>query len=104
MEVRGKRDIPEKTRRPAASSGTIPTCRNPGVTQPEIEPEKRLGQKTPGSREAMRAKRGEHGAAPECEGGWKLDIPEENPPTRAKARFAVLQCENSAVTPLRPPP
>ncbi|KAJ8869726.1 hypothetical protein PR048_028721 [Dryococelus australis] len=27
----GKREIPEKTRRPAASSGTIPTCENPGV-------------------------------------------------------------------------
>ncbi|KAJ8897441.1 hypothetical protein PR048_002787 [Dryococelus australis] len=26
---RGKREIPEKTRRPAASSGTIPTCENP---------------------------------------------------------------------------
>ncbi|KAJ8871316.1 hypothetical protein PR048_027633 [Dryococelus australis] len=25
----GKREIPEKTRRPAGSSGTIPTCENP---------------------------------------------------------------------------
>ncbi|KAJ8870546.1 hypothetical protein PR048_029569 [Dryococelus australis] len=33
-----KREIPEKTRRPAASSGTIPTCGNPGVTQLGIEP------------------------------------------------------------------
>ncbi|KAJ8865946.1 hypothetical protein PR048_033469 [Dryococelus australis] len=33
-----KREIPEKTRRPAASSGTIPTCENPGVTRPGIEP------------------------------------------------------------------
>ncbi|KAJ8868661.1 hypothetical protein PR048_030200 [Dryococelus australis] len=30
--------IPEKTRRPAASSGTIPTCENPGVARPGIEP------------------------------------------------------------------
>ncbi|KAJ8879354.1 hypothetical protein PR048_019962 [Dryococelus australis] len=30
-------EIPEKTRRPAASSGTIPTCENP-VTRPGIEP------------------------------------------------------------------
>ncbi|KAJ8870165.1 hypothetical protein PR048_029178 [Dryococelus australis] len=30
----GKREIPEKTRRPAASSGTIPSCENPGV-EPE---------------------------------------------------------------------
>ncbi|KAJ8888407.1 hypothetical protein PR048_007897 [Dryococelus australis] len=28
---RGEREIPEKTSRPAASSGTIPTCENPGV-------------------------------------------------------------------------
>ncbi|KAJ8890737.1 hypothetical protein PR048_010246 [Dryococelus australis] len=32
MLVRGKREIPEKNRRPAASSGTIPTCVNPGAT------------------------------------------------------------------------
>ncbi|KAJ8876721.1 hypothetical protein PR048_021168 [Dryococelus australis] len=37
-ERRGKREIPEKTRRPAASSGTIPTCKNPGVARPGIEP------------------------------------------------------------------
>ncbi|KAJ8882795.1 hypothetical protein PR048_014609 [Dryococelus australis] len=30
MQGRGKREIPEKTRRPAASSGTIPTCEKPG--------------------------------------------------------------------------
>ncbi|KAJ8875134.1 hypothetical protein PR048_023027 [Dryococelus australis] len=35
---RGEREIPEKTRRPAASSGTIPTCEYPGVTRPAIEP------------------------------------------------------------------
>ncbi|KAJ8866843.1 hypothetical protein PR048_032704 [Dryococelus australis] len=34
---RGKWEIPEKTRRPTASSGTIPTCVNP-VTRPGIEP------------------------------------------------------------------
>ncbi|KAJ8878304.1 hypothetical protein PR048_018881 [Dryococelus australis] len=33
-----KREIPEKTRQPAASSGTIPTCKNTGVSQPGIEP------------------------------------------------------------------
>ncbi|KAJ8878675.1 hypothetical protein PR048_019260 [Dryococelus australis] len=32
----GKLEIPEKTHRPAASSGTIPTCENPGATPPEI--------------------------------------------------------------------
>ncbi|KAJ8897119.1 hypothetical protein PR048_002465 [Dryococelus australis] len=36
-EGAGKREIPEKTRRPTASSGTIPTCKNP-VTRPGIEP------------------------------------------------------------------
>ncbi|KAJ8871286.1 hypothetical protein PR048_027594 [Dryococelus australis] len=34
MKGRVKREIPEKTRRPAASSGTIPTCENPGVIPP----------------------------------------------------------------------
>ncbi|KAJ8875167.1 hypothetical protein PR048_023062 [Dryococelus australis] len=39
MQGRRKREIPEKIRRPAASSGTmIPICENPGVTQPGIEP------------------------------------------------------------------
>ncbi|KAJ8866574.1 hypothetical protein PR048_032433 [Dryococelus australis] len=36
MKGRGKREIPENTRRPTASSGTIPTCENP-VTRPGIE-------------------------------------------------------------------
>ncbi|KAJ8881441.1 hypothetical protein PR048_017922 [Dryococelus australis] len=35
----GKQEIPEKLRRPAASSGTIPTCENPGVTRQGIEPD-----------------------------------------------------------------
>ncbi|KAJ8889781.1 hypothetical protein PR048_009284 [Dryococelus australis] len=38
MKWQKKRDIPEKTRRPVASHGTIPTYENPGVTWPEIEP------------------------------------------------------------------
>ncbi|KAJ8893719.1 hypothetical protein PR048_006319 [Dryococelus australis] len=38
-ERAGKREIPEKTRRPAASSGTIPTCENPGVARSGIEPD-----------------------------------------------------------------
>ncbi|KAJ8890934.1 hypothetical protein PR048_010443 [Dryococelus australis] len=38
MKGREKRDVPEKTRRPAAFSGTIPTCENPGATRPGIEP------------------------------------------------------------------
>ncbi|KAJ8891825.1 hypothetical protein PR048_004379, partial [Dryococelus australis] len=33
----GKRETPEKTRRPAASSGTIPTCENPGGAPPGID-------------------------------------------------------------------
>ncbi|KAJ8885905.1 hypothetical protein PR048_012111 [Dryococelus australis] len=31
MKGRGKRETPEKTRQPAASSGTIPTCENPAA-------------------------------------------------------------------------
>ncbi|KAJ8874428.1 hypothetical protein PR048_025277 [Dryococelus australis] len=37
-EDSGKRDIPEKTGRPVKSSGTIPTCKNPGGIPLEIEP------------------------------------------------------------------
>ncbi|KAJ8888078.1 hypothetical protein PR048_007565 [Dryococelus australis] len=35
---RGKREISEKTLRPAASSGTIPMCKTPRSTTPRIEP------------------------------------------------------------------
>ncbi|KAJ8888805.1 hypothetical protein PR048_008297 [Dryococelus australis] len=42
MKGRGKREIPEKTRRPTASSCTIPICENP-VTRPGIEPGSPLG-------------------------------------------------------------
>ncbi|KAJ8890341.1 hypothetical protein PR048_009849 [Dryococelus australis] len=38
MLGRGKWDISGKTRQPAASPGTIPTCENSGVTAPRIEP------------------------------------------------------------------
>ncbi|KAJ8878794.1 hypothetical protein PR048_019380 [Dryococelus australis] len=38
MRGRGKREIPEKTRRPATSSGTIPSCEYP-VARPGIEPD-----------------------------------------------------------------
>ncbi|KAJ8870219.1 hypothetical protein PR048_029236 [Dryococelus australis] len=34
----GERETPEKTILPAASSGTIPTCENPEVPRPGIEP------------------------------------------------------------------
>ncbi|KAJ8867656.1 hypothetical protein PR048_031459 [Dryococelus australis] len=37
MLGRGKREIPEKTRQPTASSGTIPTCGNPIATPLGIE-------------------------------------------------------------------
>ncbi|KAJ8898252.1 hypothetical protein PR048_003612 [Dryococelus australis] len=35
---RGKREIPEETHRPAASSGTIPTCENPEWTRQGLNP------------------------------------------------------------------
>ncbi|KAJ8875261.1 hypothetical protein PR048_023156 [Dryococelus australis] len=38
MQGRGKREIPEKTRRPETSSGKISTCENPGVVRQGIEP------------------------------------------------------------------
>ncbi|KAJ8890232.1 hypothetical protein PR048_009740 [Dryococelus australis] len=43
-EGRGKREISAKTRRPAASSGTISTCENQGITPPEIEPDGRTNR------------------------------------------------------------
>ncbi|KAJ8893709.1 hypothetical protein PR048_006309 [Dryococelus australis] len=43
IQGRGKREITEKARGPAASSNTIPKCENPGVTLPEIEPVTFLG-------------------------------------------------------------
>ncbi|KAJ8870843.1 hypothetical protein PR048_027144 [Dryococelus australis] len=38
MQRRGERDIPEKTRRPAASPATIPTCEDPEATASGNEP------------------------------------------------------------------
>ncbi|KAJ8869888.1 hypothetical protein PR048_028897 [Dryococelus australis] len=38
IKVRREREIHKKTRRPATSSGTIPTYENPEVTRPGIEP------------------------------------------------------------------
>ncbi|KAJ8873554.1 hypothetical protein PR048_024372 [Dryococelus australis] len=38
MKGMGKREIPWKTRRPAPSSDTIPTCEKQGATPPGIEP------------------------------------------------------------------
>ncbi|KAJ8886290.1 hypothetical protein PR048_012500 [Dryococelus australis] len=38
MQGRGKREIPEKTRRPVPSSDTVPTCENLGMTSPGFEP------------------------------------------------------------------
>ncbi|KAJ8868765.1 hypothetical protein PR048_030305 [Dryococelus australis] len=37
VKWRGKRDIPEKTLGPVASSATIPKRENPGVTRPEVD-------------------------------------------------------------------
>ncbi|KAJ8895320.1 hypothetical protein PR048_000645 [Dryococelus australis] len=37
IKEREKRELPEKTRRPAASSDTIPTCENPGANPPGID-------------------------------------------------------------------
>ncbi|KAJ8873896.1 hypothetical protein PR048_024732 [Dryococelus australis] len=39
MQGRGKREIPEKTRRPVASSGTISTCEDTGATPLGFEPD-----------------------------------------------------------------
>ncbi|KAJ8868826.1 hypothetical protein PR048_030367 [Dryococelus australis] len=39
MLMGGEREIPEKSRRPEASSGKIPTCQGPGATLPGFEPD-----------------------------------------------------------------
>ncbi|KAJ8891041.1 hypothetical protein PR048_010550 [Dryococelus australis] len=83
---RGKREILEKTRRPAASSGVksawiqfacytgaIPTYENREATAPGIEP--RCAQRGLESRRGE--KRGDYGAAPECKGKWEREIPEK---------------------------
>ncbi|KAJ8888679.1 hypothetical protein PR048_008171 [Dryococelus australis] len=38
MQGRGKQEFPRNAHRPAAASGTIPTCENSGVARPGIEP------------------------------------------------------------------
>ncbi|KAJ8865637.1 hypothetical protein PR048_033157 [Dryococelus australis] len=38
MQVLEKREIPERTRRPAASSSTIPTCENSGASPSRVKP------------------------------------------------------------------
>ncbi|KAJ8898468.1 hypothetical protein PR048_003828 [Dryococelus australis] len=65
LKGRGKRKIPEKTRRPAASSGTIPTSGNPGDPRPGLNPVRHGGRRarlslhgaeeSPGSRTSSRA-------------------------------------------------
>ncbi|KAJ8874279.1 hypothetical protein PR048_025124 [Dryococelus australis] len=47
VQGQGKWEIPEKIHRPAASSSMIPTCKNQGVTQPGIEPSKKVGARSP---------------------------------------------------------
>ncbi|KAJ8873834.1 hypothetical protein PR048_024670 [Dryococelus australis] len=43
-EKRGKREIPEKTRRPTASSGTIPTCENTECPGRGLSPDRLVGK------------------------------------------------------------
>ncbi|KAJ8893510.1 hypothetical protein PR048_006108 [Dryococelus australis] len=96
----GKRETIEKTRRPTASSGTIPTCENP-VTRPGIETgspwweracgsqEDKLADLKPGNTTAcsrrVENEIRENGAAPECVGRGKREIPEKT--RRPEARF-----------------
>ncbi|KAJ8885409.1 hypothetical protein PR048_011606 [Dryococelus australis] len=51
----GKREIYEKTRRPATSSGTITTCENPGATRPGIDPGSRRREASMSNRSATAA-------------------------------------------------
>ncbi|KAJ8897723.1 hypothetical protein PR048_003073 [Dryococelus australis] len=79
IECGGGREIAEKTRRPAALSGTIRTCENPGVTRPGIEPGSpwwEASRLTGLDLRPMRVKRDEYGGAPECTSG-KREIPEK---------------------------
>ncbi|KAJ8882629.1 hypothetical protein PR048_014441 [Dryococelus australis] len=73
MKGRGKREIPEKTRRPAVFFDTIPTCENQGVTRPGMNPICRGGRRWSGEiRAALNIevlRTDEYGASPECMGG-----------------------------------
>ncbi|KAJ8889554.1 hypothetical protein PR048_009053 [Dryococelus australis] len=50
MQGLGKREIPEKSQRAAASSGTIPTRENPGANRPRSEPGSPCRYRSPGGR------------------------------------------------------
>ncbi|KAJ8872561.1 hypothetical protein PR048_026167 [Dryococelus australis] len=100
--------VPEKSRRPAASSGTIATCENLGATPPGIEPSSPKWEASslttrpprPLLRKSVRfvplltsrcwepiwAERNEKGIAPECKGGGNGRSPRENPLTSRRVR------------------
>ncbi|KAJ8868728.1 hypothetical protein PR048_030267 [Dryococelus australis] len=74
MQGRGKREYPEKTHRQTVSSSLIPTCDNPGVNPPGIEPGSPWWEAS------------EYGAAPVNKGEGKREISEKTPPTSGITR------------------
>ncbi|KAJ8898219.1 hypothetical protein PR048_003579 [Dryococelus australis] len=96
-ERAGKRENPEKTRRPTASSGTIPTCENPdGARLPEAI-KARLSYEI---KFAIAAKGKALNWPPECYGGRKLEISEKirRP---AVSSCKIPTCENTGRDPAR---
>ncbi|KAJ8871033.1 hypothetical protein PR048_027337 [Dryococelus australis] len=100
-QLRGKREIPEKTRRPTASSGTIRTCENP-VTRPGIEPGSPWWEASGLTARPLRPRNVTnknildnvpfYNELSECQCGGKR-YPRENPPTRG----TTPTCENPEV-------
>ncbi|KAJ8881588.1 hypothetical protein PR048_018072 [Dryococelus australis] len=98
----GKREIPEKTRRPTASFGTILTYKNlNGATVAKWIDSGSVEREVPSGAvglKPMRVNLGEYGAAPECKGG-------ENGRSPRKARRPIASCgmfptcENPGATP-----
>ncbi|KAJ8896479.1 hypothetical protein PR048_001823 [Dryococelus australis] len=86
MGERGKLQIPEKTRQPAASSTTIPTYKNPGMAPPRIEPGSHgweagsLTTRPPRTPHAVSMERRRK------EGAGETRDPRENPPTNGIVR------------------
>ncbi|KAJ8893903.1 hypothetical protein PR048_006504 [Dryococelus australis] len=87
----GKREIPEKTRRPVASSGTIPACEDLGLARPGIEPGSPWWE---ASRRTTQPPRPLHILTPTIFAKHRLNC-NLSDPTGNRIRFAVVGGEQS---------
>ncbi|KAJ8897334.1 hypothetical protein PR048_002680 [Dryococelus australis] len=115
MQGWGKREISEKTRRPATLSGTIPTCENLGVSRlrelmrvievsMKQHRNERVGEtgyprENPPTNGIVRhdSHMRKSGDPPATQGWGETGDPRENPPTSGM----IPTCENPGVTPPR---